>query len=256
MWTYLDDSLELATFSPDPEAESWGISCSATYPSSLLKLTPFAEQTSLPGSGTDCYPDSLFGTMSPLLTGILGAGTSTSLRGGSRVKTSAPSGMEQVLKELKAGSGITWTESSVKYDLITSSWKTHLCLWEEDLPWSLVALPGWGMMLGGVVCRLTPLVQSTPESECGFSLWPTPCASNHHGSRTPEALWVAGRNERNSLNDFLRAKGDWLYPPVSVVESLMLWPIGWTASEPLETDKFLTWLRSRGKFWEVSEDLF
>ena len=31
--------------------------------------------------------------------------------------------------------GIKWRESLVRYDLDSCSWKTHLYLWSEDLPW-------------------------------------------------------------------------------------------------------------------------
>lgn len=37
------------------------------------------------------------------------------------------------------------------------------------------------------------------------------------------------------------------WPTVSCVELLMGWPIGWSASAPLETDRFRRWRRSHGK---------
>lgn len=40
--------------------------------------------------------------------------------------------------------GDIWQESSVRYDLDSYSWKTHLCLWEEDLQWSLVTIAKMG----------------------------------------------------------------------------------------------------------------
>jgi hypothetical protein len=74
---------------------------------------------------------------------------------------------------------------------------------------------------------LAPLVPHTCGKEC--SLWPTPSASDWKGSRTPEALAAAGRNERNNLRDFLRWKNGSIYPHPSLVEKMMGWKIGQTA---------------------------
>jgi len=39
-----------------------------------------------------------------------------------------------------------------------------------------------------------------------------------------------------------------LWPTVTLVETLMGWPTGWTACQPLATDKFLQWRRSPSGF--------
>ena len=39
-----------------------------------------------------------------------------------------------------------------------------------------------------------------------------------------------------------------LWPTVSLVETLMGWPTGWTALQPLATDRFRQWLRSPSGF--------
>ena len=36
-------------------------------------------------------------------------------------------------------------------------------------------------------------------------------------------------------------------------EWMMGWPIGWTASEPLEMDKFQQWLRMRGAYSQPAQ---
>jgi hypothetical protein len=72
--------------------------------------------------------------------------------------------------------GNTWRESSVKFDLATLSWKTHQCLWEEDLAPSSLTLPKWGMMQSGALWERTtsPLLTSETESGCYLG---TPTAS-------------------------------------------------------------------------------
>jgi hypothetical protein len=57
-------------------------------------------------------------------------------------------------------------------------------------------------------------------------LWPTPVARDYKGGRKPETLAKAGRKETNSLPD--AAKGS-LNP--EWVETLMGFPIGWTATD-------------------------
>ena len=49
------------------------------------------------------------------------------------------------------GFGQKWHELLVKYDLDTCSWKTHQCLFPEDLHESSVTLPKWGMTRNGHV---------------------------------------------------------------------------------------------------------
>jgi len=78
--------------------------------------------------------------------------------------------------------GNTWRESSVKFDLNTLSWKTHLCLWEEDLLSSSLTLPKWGMMRSGVLweCITSPVL--TEETESGFLLTTPTCADATMGA--------------------------------------------------------------------------
>ena len=75
------------------------------------------------------------------------------------------------------GFGEKWQESSVKYDPNTCSWKTHRCLWEEDLTSSSVTLPKNGMMRDGVVYRLRTLER--PIAGTGSGWLPTPSASSY-----------------------------------------------------------------------------
>ena len=139
--------------------------------------------------------------------------------------------------------GDTWRESSVKFDLSMSSWRTHLCLWDEDLPESSVILPKWGMMQNGVCWEritLPPLTSGT-----GSGSWLTPSA-NEDAAGTPN-----GKMQR-MLGNCVEVRGEtpeeWasgtLNPPW--VEWLMGWPIGWTDLKPLETARFRKWPHSHG----------
>lgn len=72
--------------------------------------------------------------------------------------------------------GGRWQELSVRYDLQTSTWKTHLCLWEEDLPWSSVTLPKWGMTRDGGLWERQ--ISALPTREIASGLWQTPVADD------------------------------------------------------------------------------
>src|SRR5690606_25251200 len=74
--------------------------------------------------------------------------------------------------------GAKWHESSVKYDLASSSWRTHLCLWDEALPWSSVTLPNWGMTRNGCVYQHPTAERPTNATDSG--LWPTPTVHGNH----------------------------------------------------------------------------
>jgi hypothetical protein len=76
-------------------------------------------------------------------------------------------------KAIEVPCGSTWRESSAKFNLATLSWKTHQCLWEEDLPSFSLTLPKWGMMQGGVLWERTTSPLPTSGIESGSWLTPT-----------------------------------------------------------------------------------
>lgn len=82
--------------------------------------------------------------------------------------------------ESGVASGQKWCESSTKFDLNTRSWKTHRCLWEEDLQESSVTLPRSGMMQNGVCWERITSELPTKETVFGFSL-PTPVSNGLNG---------------------------------------------------------------------------
>lgn len=193
----------------------------------------------------------------------------------SRVRTSAPQEMATESTASAPDSGVKWPESSVRYDPATYSWKTAHCLWEEDLPWSSVTLPTWGMTRNGSVYR-HPTAER-PISGIGAGLWPTPTVCGNYNRKGASATsgdglatvvtqrtwptatataykgWSPNHNramtddrldysvERESFHPGqqtppMRLNPEW-------VEWLMGWPIGHTGLKPLATGRYQEWLR-------------
>jgi hypothetical protein len=167
-----------------------------------------------PGKTTDVLKPSRSGMTYKPLTDDLGEAALMSYLEAFPVRTFPVQERERESKENEAPCGNTWRESSAKYCRDSSSWKTHQCLWEEDLPSSSLILPKWGMMQNGVLWeRTTPGLPTsgtesglwgTPRAGMGRSpachydrgkwnleeqvgaaeyakMWPTPCARDHKG---------------------------------------------------------------------------
>ena len=174
------------------------------------------------------------------------------------------------------GCGAKWHASSVRYDRNTSLWKTAHCLLSEDLPWSSVILPKWGMMRNGELWErvmLEPLTGetasglwptprankvtnereetwmkrklagkvSTPPLSLAVKMWPTPCANEDAAGRP-------GSKMQKMLGNHPDVRGDLTGGTLSAdwTEWLMGWPIGLTDLKPLATDKFQQWQLSHG----------
>lgn len=143
-------------------------------PSALLRLIPMPAESCLHDRQTDALTDSRSGMTCGHSTASFGAEASMSSAEDSRAKTSAQPGRGPESREPVRVCGQKWHELSVRFDLDTFSWKTAHCLFQEDLPWSSVILPRWGMMRDGDCWeRNTP---ELPISGIGFGSWPTPVA--------------------------------------------------------------------------------
>lgn len=161
------------------EAASWEGNCLDGAPSALLSLIPTPAESCLLDRPMDALTDSRSGMMCGPSTANRGAETSMSSAEASRVRTSAQLAKEQESQELALVCGPKWHALSVRFDRVMFSWKTAHCLFQEDLPWSSVILPRWGMMRDGDCWeRNTP---ELPISGIGFGSWPTPVAD---GDRT------------------------------------------------------------------------
>lgn len=133
---------------------------------------------------------SQFGLTCAVLTDDHGAALLTWFLADSRVRTYQLPGMESASMVLDRGFGSRWQELSVRYCLEKSTWRTHLCLWEEDLPWSSVTLPKWGMTRDGGLWE--QLISVPPTSEIVSGLWQTPVADD--AVSQPAGKWNS-RNE-------------------------------------------------------------
>lgn len=119
---------------------------------------------------------SRFGLTLQLLTEHHGRELLTLYLADSRARTLVQQERVQGSMGSAQGFGQKWQELLVKYDLNSCSWKTHHCLFPEDLHESLVTLPKWGMTRNGHVFQHQTLER--PISVTEFGLLPTPKASD------------------------------------------------------------------------------
>ncbi len=222
---------------------------------------------------------SQFGLTCAVLTEDDGEALLTWFLADSHARTSQRPETAPVLTERDLGSGAKWHESSARYDLNSSTWKTHLCLWEEDLPWSSVSLPKWGMTRSGALFQHPTLERPTSGTEPGLwptptrsdgaggtgnrgrkgglnlrtavaRTWPTPVASMAKGSSQAALTRKSGADRSNDRLDHavMASDGGQLTP--EWVEWLMGWPIGWTELKPLAMDKFHLWQQQHSRSYQ------
>lgn len=180
--------------------------CSAGAPSAPSNTNPTPQAYCAPDKMTAFSRLSRFGMTFAPLTEDRGAALLMLFQAAFRARTSAPPEVARESTARAADSGAKWHESSVKYCLASSSWKTHRSLWEEALPWSSVILPRWGMTRNGLV--LQHPTSERPISATGSGLWPTPTANNFEGNAvkmfpTPCATDHKGSGKTGKLRDRL-----------------------------------------------------
>lgn len=161
------------------EAAFWEGNCLDGAPSALSRLIPMRAESCLLARLTDALTDSQSGTTCEPSTASDGAGRSMSSAEDFPAKTLAQPEREQELPERSPVCGRTWHALSVRFDRDSCSWKTVRCLFPEDLPWSSVILPRWGMMRDGECWERN--TSELPTKDTGSGLWPTPVAD---GDRT------------------------------------------------------------------------
>jgi hypothetical protein len=233
---------------------------------------------------------SRFGMTFRPLTADRGEDLLTLFRAGFHAKTYPVLGEAQELKAVDQVCGSTWHELSMKYDLDSHSWRTHQCLWDEALQWSLVTLPRWGMTVSGVLFQ-HPTAER-PINGTGSGFWATPTAHNSKEAAYPAEFlrntptlsaeaymgmpaknWptpqASDNRDRGNLGSGAiqrrQEKGKQIMLSQSVsdisgalnplwVEWLMGWPLGWTDLKPLATDRFQQWRQQHSGFYQGSED--
>lgn len=156
-------------------AEYSAATCSDGAPSAPWNTTPMPQAYCSPDRMTAVSRLSRFGMMFAPLTDDRGAELLTWYLAGFPVRTSARQERAPESPESAADCGGKWHGLSVRYDRATHSWKTHHCLFQEDLPQSSVTLPKWGMMRDGVCLEQLTQERRTDETDAG--LLPTPLAT-------------------------------------------------------------------------------
>jgi hypothetical protein len=267
----------------EPEAESSPTSFSGIPLFAQSRSSPTAKKSSCSANEMESFLASLSGeTFGPSMAGRGEERLMSSLED-SPAKTSVRLAKEKASLESVADSGLRWRELSVRFDPPTCLWKTHHCLWEEDLPWSSVTLPAWGMMRGGVVWeRSTPELRTKGKE---FGYWPTPVVSSGdycysrgdhdkpvlklsgavkaHLWHTPIAHKLSGSVSEgfsplihhdvsahlgitDALSKEQTGRSVRVHPEFHLW--LMGWPLRWNALDPLGTVRFQSWLQLHSDF--------
>jgi len=130
-----------------------------------------------------------------------------------------------------------------KLNLVLSSRKTHRCCALGGLSPSSKTLPAWGIMLDGVSWEVGTSARTTREIESGYL--PTVLATDWKGGTTAIRK-DKGRQRFDQWRDYVKIKYGLTYPHPTHSELRMGWPEKWTDSQPLEMDKFQSWLRRHG----------
>ena len=164
--------------------------------------------------------------------------------------------------ESAADYGEKWHGSLTKYDPDSSSWKTAQCLLDGGLELFSETWPRWGLMRNGECWGLTILEDFTSEKEYGY--WPTPVKTDgfigislatlerkEKGETRPSGAKIGSslKWHRKCVENW--TMGSKIVPTVH--ELLMIWPIGHTDLQPLETDKYQSWLQQHGECLVANE---
>ena len=226
--------------------ESSAESFSDIAPYVLSKYPRSADPCCCNGSAKESFHGSPSGMMSRPSTASRGVESCKLCAVDSHARTSARPAQAKDSMEREADYGWKWRESSVKWNPITSSWKTRQCSLLAGLDEFSETWPKWGMMLDGECWEQTPQEPVIIAPESGYV--PTPCASDYKGG---------AKNGRDSeFKHWLKRRHGKSYPHPQRVEEMMLWPIGWTELAPLETARFHKWRLSHGKLSGQSQPQF
>lgn len=190
------------------------------------------------GKTTEALSLSRYGMTCEHLTDARGKELLTSYLEDFRVKILASQEKVQESKENDQDYGKSFPGSFARFDLDTCSWKTaQLLLFQEWESFS-ETWPRWGIMHDGECIALETWGHNTSENAAGS--WPTP------------TKWEEKYIFSKSPGDHYHGIG-WIFwnqlrrqPFPNVYEMMMGWPIGWTALQDVETDKFLQWLDLHG----------
>ena len=234
-------------------------SCSDSAPSAPSSSNPGPQAYCSPDRMTDYSRLSRFGMTYAPLTDDRGAALLTWYLEASRARTFQPQEKVPALTAPAPASDGKCTELSMKYDRNSHSWKTHLCLWDEDLPESSVTLPKSGTMRNGLCWELPPLDYPITAPDYGFLPTPRACIGTHGiaWSRAEQG------NHKCNLEDYLaylyvrsggkRVRG--MCVSAFFVALMMGWPQKWTSLKPLARGKFLQWRQLHSGLFSVDSNV-
>jgi len=227
------------TFLLEQGEESLAESFSDIPPSVLSRLNLTAGKSCCNASGMESCQNSQSGMTCELLMGILGEEKSMSSAEGFHVKTSALLEKGQGSKGREADCGTRCSGSFAVFDQDLYFWKIPPHLSEEDYQPFLETFPKQGIMQNGECFQESMWV--LPLKENAFLL-PGPTKSMARRG------WGIGAKRRYSAVIEENARIFGYKPHPSLLEWSMGWVVTWTGLEPLEMDKFQSWLHSHGEF--------
>lgn len=225
--------------------EVYSAECYSDIPAfALSKSNRSVERFCSKGNATESCPASPSGTMCGHSTGDRGAGKSIAFAEAFRAKTSPQRAKARVLTGREAGCGASSRVLLAKFDPATRSWKTRQCSLFGGSEECLATFPRSGMTQGGLLWELTMSEPRTGASASGYWRTPTPLASD--GSKQ-QANSKVRHLRRAKFGVRVRSVPYWIlknynmrFTP-TMSEWLMGYPISWTDSAPLATDKFRSW---------------
>ena len=215
------------TFLREPDAGFSEGSWAETSLSELLKSLPIAATSSSNGKETESCPNSPSGTTSKH-SGKTIWNAKNSSKDSDQSKASsesaadflvrilAPQEREKELQEKGLASGRKWLVSLMKYDLRTSSWRTHQCSLAGGLALFSGTWPQWGMMLDGVCYQQK--IPALPTRGNGSGFFATPTTMDTLPPKSPEALnreatiTRPGRSKPANLRDQISNADRWPTP--------------------------------------------
>lgn len=242
--------------------------CLATQPSVLLRKTEAPQAYSCNAKTMATFNHSRSGMTCGLLTDALGAGLLTWFLEASRVRTSALPVAATGWTERAADSGGKWTAWFAKWSPVSSEWKTPQCSLLGDSELFSETWPRSGLMRDGTCYPLPTVAHSICVSASG-SLLPTLTVCGNYNAkgasktsgdglatalkRMPTLVARDYRSPGRSRLERTESKAGEHLPNVvggplnpDWCEWLMGFPVGWTASEPLETHRFREWRQQHG----------
>lgn len=252
-------------------AEYSRANCSATPPSAPLSTTEPPQAFSCEDRTRATFNHSRSGmTCGPLTVGH-GAALLTWFLAVSRAKTSALPAAALAWMESAPASGEKWRVWFAKWNPASCEWRTAQCSLLEDSEQFSETWPRSGLMRDGM-CYLLPTVAPIISASASGSLLPTLTVCGNYNAkgaskkagdglatalskrlptltardyRSPNAKSYAERGGGKKGEQLPNALCGPLNP--DWCEWFMGFPIGWTASEPLETHRFHEWRQQHGK---------